>query len=129
MELVMEPEMRCGDEAAAAVRELQLILQALGTCQGNMAGRDTHTPCAHTDTTHAHAHTSHVHTHTHTHYTCTRTHYTCTHTFTRTYTFAQTLPLRTTTQRHNSSNKCTHTWKMVRALFVREIHANSTQQS
>lgn len=38
MELVMEPEMCCGEEAAAAVRELQLILQALGTCQGNMAG-------------------------------------------------------------------------------------------
>ncbi|XP_062333799.1 glutamyl-tRNA(Gln) amidotransferase subunit B, mitochondrial [Osmerus eperlanus] len=37
MELVMEPDMRCGEEAAAAVRELQLILQALGTCQGNMA--------------------------------------------------------------------------------------------
>ncbi|KAG1956816.1 glutamyl-tRNA(Gln) amidotransferase subunit B, mitochondrial [Pimephales promelas] len=37
MELVMEPEMCCGEEAAAAVRELQLILQALGTCQGNMA--------------------------------------------------------------------------------------------
>ncbi|XP_030287969.1 glutamyl-tRNA(Gln) amidotransferase subunit B, mitochondrial [Sparus aurata] len=37
MELVMEPEMSCGEEAAAAVRELQLILQALGTCQGNMS--------------------------------------------------------------------------------------------
>lgn len=37
MELVMEPDMSCGDEAAAAVRELQLILQALGTCQGNMS--------------------------------------------------------------------------------------------
>uniref|UniRef100_A0A3P9MS23 Glutamyl-tRNA(Gln) amidotransferase subunit B, mitochondrial n=1 Tax=Poecilia reticulata TaxID=8081 RepID=A0A3P9MS23_POERE len=37
MELVMEPDMRCGEEAAAAVRELQLILQALGTCQGNMS--------------------------------------------------------------------------------------------
>lgn len=37
MELVMEPDMSCGEEAAAAVRELQLILQALGTCQGNMA--------------------------------------------------------------------------------------------
>jgi len=38
MELVMEPDMRCGEEAAAAVRELQLLLQALGTCQGNMSG-------------------------------------------------------------------------------------------
>ncbi|XP_038856222.1 glutamyl-tRNA(Gln) amidotransferase subunit B, mitochondrial-like [Salvelinus namaycush] len=38
MELLMEPDMSCGEEAAAAVREMQLILQALGTCQGNMAG-------------------------------------------------------------------------------------------
>ncbi|XP_043555686.1 glutamyl-tRNA(Gln) amidotransferase subunit B, mitochondrial isoform X3 [Chiloscyllium plagiosum] len=37
MEIVMEPDMCCGDEAAAAVRELQLILQTLGTCHGNMA--------------------------------------------------------------------------------------------
>ncbi|KAJ8335655.1 hypothetical protein SKAU_G00389970 [Synaphobranchus kaupii] len=37
MELVMEPDMQCGEEAAAAVRELQLILQTLGTCQGNMS--------------------------------------------------------------------------------------------
>ncbi|MBN3301149.1 GATB amidotransferase, partial [Amia calva] len=37
MELVMEPDMCCGEEAAAAVRELQLILQTLGTSQGNMA--------------------------------------------------------------------------------------------
>uniref|UniRef100_A0A1A8K0C3 Glutamyl-tRNA(Gln) amidotransferase subunit B, mitochondrial n=1 Tax=Nothobranchius kuhntae TaxID=321403 RepID=A0A1A8K0C3_NOTKU len=37
MELVMEPDMSCGEEAAAAVRELQLILQALSTCQGNMS--------------------------------------------------------------------------------------------
>ncbi|XP_037327127.2 glutamyl-tRNA(Gln) amidotransferase subunit B, mitochondrial [Pungitius pungitius] len=37
MELVMEPDMSCGEEAAAAVRELQLILQALGTCLGNMS--------------------------------------------------------------------------------------------
>ncbi|XP_024115379.1 glutamyl-tRNA(Gln) amidotransferase subunit B, mitochondrial isoform X1 [Oryzias melastigma] len=37
MELVMEPDMKSGEEAAAAVRELQLILQALGTCQGNMS--------------------------------------------------------------------------------------------
>lgn len=38
MELVMEPDMSCGEEAAAAVRELQLILQAIGTCQCNMSG-------------------------------------------------------------------------------------------
>uniref|UniRef100_A0A8C5SII3 Glutamyl-tRNA amidotransferase subunit B n=1 Tax=Laticauda laticaudata TaxID=8630 RepID=A0A8C5SII3_LATLA len=37
MELVMEPDMCCGEEAAAAVRELQLILQALGSSQANMA--------------------------------------------------------------------------------------------
>lgn len=42
MELVMEPDMSCGEEAAAAVRELQLILQALGTCQGNMSGMEIH---------------------------------------------------------------------------------------
>lgn len=35
----MEPDMCCGEEAAAAVRELQLILQALGSSQANMAGR------------------------------------------------------------------------------------------
>lgn len=40
MELVMEPDMSCGEEAAAAVRELQLILQAVGTCQGNMSGTE-----------------------------------------------------------------------------------------
>jgi len=40
MELVMEPDMSCGEEAAAAVRELQLILQALGTCQANMSGTE-----------------------------------------------------------------------------------------
>lgn len=37
MELVMEPDMSCGEEATAAVRELQLILQTLGTCEGNMS--------------------------------------------------------------------------------------------
>uniref|UniRef100_V9KML7 Glutamyl-tRNA(Gln) amidotransferase subunit B, mitochondrial n=1 Tax=Callorhinchus milii TaxID=7868 RepID=V9KML7_CALMI len=37
IEIVMEPDMTCGEEAAAAVRELQLILQQLGTCRGNMA--------------------------------------------------------------------------------------------
>nr|XP_015200027.1 PREDICTED: glutamyl-tRNA(Gln) amidotransferase subunit B, mitochondrial [Lepisosteus oculatus] len=37
MELVMEPDMCCGEEAATAVRELQLILQALGTSQANMS--------------------------------------------------------------------------------------------
>ncbi|XP_069098753.1 glutamyl-tRNA(Gln) amidotransferase subunit B, mitochondrial [Pleurodeles waltl] len=37
MELVMEPDMCCGEEAAAAVRELQLILLALGSSQANMS--------------------------------------------------------------------------------------------
>ncbi|XP_054846461.1 glutamyl-tRNA(Gln) amidotransferase subunit B, mitochondrial [Eublepharis macularius] len=37
MEVVMEPDMCCGEEAAAAVRELQLILQAIGSSQANMA--------------------------------------------------------------------------------------------
>lgn len=44
MELVMEPDMKSGEEAAAAVRELQLILQALGTCQGNMSGMESTLP-------------------------------------------------------------------------------------
>uniref|UniRef100_A0A8C6VPT3 Glutamyl-tRNA(Gln) amidotransferase subunit B, mitochondrial n=1 Tax=Naja naja TaxID=35670 RepID=A0A8C6VPT3_NAJNA len=42
MELVMEPDMCCGEEAAAAVRELQLILQALGSSQANMADYEIH---------------------------------------------------------------------------------------
>eukprot|EP00069_Balaena_mysticetus_P011539 bmy_07159T0 len=37
LEVVLEPDMSCGEEAAAAIRELQLILQALGTSQANMA--------------------------------------------------------------------------------------------
>ncbi|XP_044537083.1 glutamyl-tRNA(Gln) amidotransferase subunit B, mitochondrial isoform X1 [Gracilinanus agilis] len=37
MEVVMEPDMSCGDEAATAIKELQLILRALGTSQANMA--------------------------------------------------------------------------------------------
>ncbi|KAM4707426.1 glutamyl-tRNA(Gln) amidotransferase subunit B, mitochondrial [Discoglossus pictus] len=37
MEVVMEPDMSCGEEAAAAVRELQLIFQALGTSLANMS--------------------------------------------------------------------------------------------
>ncbi|XP_033071376.1 glutamyl-tRNA(Gln) amidotransferase subunit B, mitochondrial isoform X1 [Trachypithecus francoisi] len=37
LEVVLEPDLSCGEEAAAAVRELQLILQALGTSQANMA--------------------------------------------------------------------------------------------
>ncbi|XP_069349240.1 glutamyl-tRNA(Gln) amidotransferase subunit B, mitochondrial isoform X2 [Eulemur rufifrons] len=37
LELVLEPDLSCGEEAATAVRELQLILQVLGTSQANMA--------------------------------------------------------------------------------------------
>uniref|UniRef100_A0A8C6W267 Glutamyl-tRNA(Gln) amidotransferase subunit B, mitochondrial n=1 Tax=Nannospalax galili TaxID=1026970 RepID=A0A8C6W267_NANGA len=37
LEVVLEPDLCCGEEAATAVRELQLILQALGTSQANMA--------------------------------------------------------------------------------------------
>uniref|UniRef100_A0A8C2UZY5 Glutamyl-tRNA(Gln) amidotransferase subunit B, mitochondrial n=1 Tax=Chinchilla lanigera TaxID=34839 RepID=A0A8C2UZY5_CHILA len=37
LEVVMEPDLSCGEEAAAVVKELQLILQALGTSQANMA--------------------------------------------------------------------------------------------
>lgn len=44
LEVVLEPDMSCGEEAATAVRELQLILQALGTSQANMAGR-SHRGC------------------------------------------------------------------------------------
>ncbi|KAM5230009.1 glutamyl-tRNA(Gln) amidotransferase subunit B, mitochondrial isoform 2-T2 [Hipposideros larvatus] len=37
LEVVLEPDMSCGEEAATAVKELQLILQTLGTSQANMA--------------------------------------------------------------------------------------------
>ncbi|KAL1778310.1 hypothetical protein HispidOSU_029106 [Sigmodon hispidus] len=37
LEVVLEPDLCCGEEAAIAVRELQLILQALGTSQANMS--------------------------------------------------------------------------------------------
>ncbi|XP_040822757.1 glutamyl-tRNA(Gln) amidotransferase subunit B, mitochondrial isoform X1 [Ochotona curzoniae] len=37
LEVVLEPDLSCGEEARTAVRELQLILQALGTSQANMA--------------------------------------------------------------------------------------------
>ncbi|XP_029796018.1 glutamyl-tRNA(Gln) amidotransferase subunit B, mitochondrial isoform X1 [Suricata suricatta] len=37
LEVVLEPDLSCGEEATTAVRELQLILQALGTSQANMA--------------------------------------------------------------------------------------------
>ncbi|XP_047422915.1 glutamyl-tRNA(Gln) amidotransferase subunit B, mitochondrial isoform X1 [Sciurus carolinensis] len=37
LEVVLEPDLSCGEEAATVVRELQLILQALGTSQANMS--------------------------------------------------------------------------------------------
>ncbi|XP_046331753.1 glutamyl-tRNA(Gln) amidotransferase subunit B, mitochondrial-like isoform X5 [Haliotis rufescens] len=37
MEIVTEPDFTDGDDAAAFVKELQLILQTLGTCDGKMA--------------------------------------------------------------------------------------------
>ena len=40
MEIVTEPDFRSGEEAAGFVRELQLILQRLGTCDGIMAGNN-----------------------------------------------------------------------------------------
>lgn len=46
MEVVMEPDMCCGEEAAAAVRELQLILQTLGSSQAVMAGTEGGRACS-----------------------------------------------------------------------------------
>lgn len=46
MEVVMEPDMCCGEEAAAAVRELQLILQTLGSSQAIMAGTEGGRACS-----------------------------------------------------------------------------------
>jgi hypothetical protein len=43
LEVVLEPDLSCGEEAAMAIRELQLILQALGTSQANMSGRTSGT--------------------------------------------------------------------------------------
>lgn len=37
MEIVTGPDMASGDEAAAFVQQVMLILDALGTCDGNMA--------------------------------------------------------------------------------------------
>ena len=46
MEVVMEPDLCCGEEAAAAVRELQLILQTLGSSQAVMAGTEGGRACS-----------------------------------------------------------------------------------
>lgn len=39
MEIVSEPDFRSASEAAAFVRELQLILQTIGVCDGKMEGK------------------------------------------------------------------------------------------
>lgn len=36
MEIVTEPDMTCGVEAASFVRELQLVLQTIHSCDGNI---------------------------------------------------------------------------------------------
>jgi len=38
MEIITEPDFRSADEAASFVKELQLILQTIGTCDGKMEG-------------------------------------------------------------------------------------------
>ena len=38
MEIVTEPDFTCGEEAACFVKELQRMLQLLGTCDGKMEG-------------------------------------------------------------------------------------------
>jgi aspartyl-tRNA(Asn)/glutamyl-tRNA(Gln) amidotransferase subunit B len=40
MELVFEPDLEDGEEAAALVKELMLILQCLGTCSCKMEGKE-----------------------------------------------------------------------------------------
>lgn len=39
MEIITEPDFRSSDEAASFVKELQLILQTIGTCDGKMEGK------------------------------------------------------------------------------------------
>ena len=38
MEIVTDPDFKNGDEAAAFLKELQLILVTLATCDGKMSG-------------------------------------------------------------------------------------------
>ena len=38
MEIVTEPDMRNGIEAASFVKELRQLLTAIGTCDGNIQG-------------------------------------------------------------------------------------------
>ena len=40
MEIVTEPDFTTGEEAASFVKELQLILQSIGTCDGKMSGKE-----------------------------------------------------------------------------------------
>ena len=39
MEIVFEPDLKTGEEAASLIRELQLILASLKTCDCKMEGR------------------------------------------------------------------------------------------
>lgn len=39
MELVTEPDMASGREAAAFVKEVRQLVRALGTCDGNSQGK------------------------------------------------------------------------------------------
>ena len=39
MEIVFDPDLKDGEEAAALVKELSLILQKLGTCTAKMDGK------------------------------------------------------------------------------------------
>lgn len=38
MEIITEPVMTSGDQAASFVRELRLLLRKIGACDGNMQG-------------------------------------------------------------------------------------------
>ena len=38
MELVTHPDLKDGEDAASFVRELQMLLQTVGTCDGKMQG-------------------------------------------------------------------------------------------
>ncbi len=41
MEIVTEPDFRTAEEAKGFVRELQLLLQTIGSCDGNMQGTES----------------------------------------------------------------------------------------
>lgn len=44
MEIVFQPELTNGEEAAALVKELSLILQALSACSCRMEGKEILSP-------------------------------------------------------------------------------------